>query len=75
MAKLKSHHVVANSDGGWDVKKGGGIRAIKHFATKQTAVAFGRQVSRNQRSELFIHGKNGGIQSRDSHGNDPRGRG
>ena len=27
----KSHHVVPNPDGGWDVKKGGAERASGHF--------------------------------------------
>ena len=34
MSKQKSHHVVPNSDGGWDVKKSGTERASKHFETK-----------------------------------------
>ena len=68
---MKTHHVVHNPNGGWDVKVGGGERAIKHFETKQPAVDFGRGVSQNQGSEFFIHGSDGRIQSRDSHGNDP----
>jgi hypothetical protein len=31
----KTHHVVPNPDGGWDVKKGGGERSIKHFDKKK----------------------------------------
>ena len=27
----KTHHVVPNKQSGWDVKKGGGQRTIKHF--------------------------------------------
>lgn len=68
---MKTHHVVPNPDRGWDVKVGGGEKSIKHFDTKQPAVDFGRGVSQNQKSELFIHGADGRIQSRDSHGNDP----
>lgn len=34
----KSHHVVPNPSGGWDVKRGGGERASGHFATKAQAV-------------------------------------
>ena len=67
----KSHHVVPNPDGGWDVKKGGANRASGHYETKAKAVADGRQISKNQRTEFFIHGKNGQIQQKDSHGNDP----
>ena len=44
---------------------------IKHTGTKAEAVNLAREISKNQNSELFIHGKNGQIQSRDSYGNDP----
>lgn len=67
----KTHHVVPDSDGGWNVKKGGADRASKHFDTKQKAVDWGRQVSRNQETEFLIHGKDGKIQQSDSHGGDP----
>ncbi|MEA1877659.1 MAG: DUF2188 domain-containing protein, partial [Bacteroidota bacterium] len=58
-------------DGGWDVKKGNADRASKHFDIKKDAVDWGRDVSRNQNSELLIHGKDGKIQQADSHGGDP----
>lgn len=67
----KTHHVVPNSGGGWDVKKGGGERAIKHFDNKHDAVDYGRDVSKNQESELVIHKKDGTIQNPDSHDGDP----
>ena len=67
----KTHHVVPKSTGGWDVKKGGGERAIKHFDNKKEAVDFAREVSINQRSELIIHKQDGTIQKADSHGGDP----
>lgn len=67
----KTHHVVPNSQGGWDVKKGGGSKSLKHFDKKNDAVNFGRIVSSNQKSEFIVHGKDGRIQKCDSHGNDP----
>lgn len=67
----KSHHVVPNPDGGWDVKRGGAQRASSHHETKEEAVKSGREVSRNQGTELRIHNKNGRIASSDSHGHDP----
>ena len=67
----KTHHVVPNSQGGWDVKKGGSEKASNHFDKKSDAVEKGREISKNQGSEFYIHGKNGKIQSKDSHGNDP----
>ena len=71
MSKKDSHHVVPNPDGGWDVKRSGSQRASSHSDRKQDAVDAGREISINQGTEFFIHGKDGEIQSRDSHGNDP----
>lgn len=71
MAKRGSHHVVPNSDGGWDIRKGGGQRSSGHFDTKQPAVDRAREISRNQNTELVIHNLSGKISQSDSHGNDP----
>lgn len=65
-----TRHVVPNKNGGWDSKKGGAERASKHFDTKKSAEDYSRKVSRNEGSELFVHGKDGKIQRKDSHGND-----
>ncbi|MFO7823973.1 MAG: DUF2188 domain-containing protein [Cyclobacterium sp.] len=67
----KTRHVVPNSDGGWDSKKGGAERASKHFDTKKEAEQYSRELSRKEKSELIIHKKDGTIQRADSHGNDP----
>ena len=67
----KTHHIVHNPDGGWDIKKGGGERSIKHFDRKSDAVDHGRDISRNQSTEFVIHGRDGRIQTSDSHGGDP----
>ena len=67
----KSHHVVPNPAGGWDVKRGGGERASAHFETKSQAIDRGREISRNQSSELRIHNRDGRIAQSDSHGKDP----
>jgi hypothetical protein len=68
----KSHHVVPAPEGGWNIKRGGSSRASAHTETKQQAVDLGREISRHQRTELVIHGKDGVIQQKDSHGHDPR---
>ena len=67
----KSHHLVPNPDGGWNIIKGGGQRASKHFDTKNEAEGWGRNVSRNQGTEFVIHNKDGKISQSDSHSNDP----
>ncbi len=71
MSKRKTHHVVPNSDDGWDVKRGSSERASKHFDTKKEAETWGREVSRNQNTEFIVHRKDGSIERTDSHGNDP----
>lgn len=68
----KTRHVVPNKDkGGWDSKKGGSERASKHFDTKKEAEDYSRDLARKEGSELTIHKKDGTIQRKDSHGNDP----
>ncbi len=67
----KSHHVVPNPNGGWDVKKGGASRASSHHNTKREAIDRGREISRNQSTEFRIHNQDGKIARSDSHGNDP----
>lgn len=65
------HHVVPNSNGGWDVVKPGAQRVSVHTDTKQDAIDQGRRISQNQGTEFIIHNKNGRISGADSHGNDP----
>ena len=67
----KTRHVVPNSGGGWDSKKGGANRASKHFDTKKEAEKYSRDLSRKEGSELIIHNQDGKISRADSHGNDP----
>jgi hypothetical protein len=67
----KTHHVIPAKDGGWSVKKGGAEKASKSFDIKKDAIDYAREVSKNQESELYIHKKDGTIQKKDSHGNDP----
>src|SRR5680860_1642837 len=69
--KSGSHRVVLNTDGGWDVKKDGAGRSSGHFDNKQDAVNAGRKISQNQGTEFYIHGKDGKIHRKGSHGNDP----
>ncbi len=72
---MKSHHVVHDPNGGWNVKESGVERGLKHFETKKEAEDYGRKISKEEKTELFIHGEDGKIQRRDSHGNDPKGGG
>ena len=66
-----THHIVPDPDGGWNVKRGGAQRSSGHYPTKDDAITAGRVISRNQGTELVIHGLDGKIQRSDSHGHDP----
>ncbi len=61
MSPRKSHHVVPNPAGGWDLKKGGSSRTIRHFERKEDEIDYTRNISQNQNTELVIHGRNGKI--------------
>jgi uncharacterized protein YdaT len=67
----KEHHVVPNEEKGWCVKTDNAKRASACFEKKQDAVDYAREVSKNQKTELVIHNKDGKIAKKDSHGNDP----
>lgn len=67
----KNQHVTPHPDGGWQVKGEGNQKATVKTDTKKEAMDVGREISKNQGSELVIHGKDGKIQSKDSHGKDP----
>lgn len=66
----KGQHVVPSSNG-WSVKKAGATRASSTHATQQEAVAAATRIARNQRTELYIHGRDGRIRERSSFGGDP----
>ncbi len=68
--KNNQHHVVPHKDG-WAIKKSGTSKASKVTSTKKEAEDLARKISINQGTELVIHRKDGTIQRKDSHGNDP----
>lgn len=67
---MSNQHVVPNGDI-WQVKTEGSTRATKNFGTQKEAIDYARDIARNQKSELVIHGRNGQIRDKDSYGNDP----
>lgn len=64
----KSQHVVPNN-GKWSVRKAGSSRATQTFSTQKEAEMAGRQIAKNQGTELYIHGEDGRIRDRSSYGN------
>ena len=55
----KDQHITPHPNGGWQVKGAGNSRATVHTNTQREAIDIGREISRNQKSELVIHGRNG----------------
>lgn len=70
MSKSKRIHIVPTEDG-WAVKRENSERASAKTDTKTEADKIAREMARNEKGELIIHGKNGQIQDSDSFGNDP----
>ncbi|MBL0208783.1 MAG: DUF2188 domain-containing protein [Propionivibrio sp.] len=70
MAAKRNQHVVPSGND-WAVRGAGSSRATEIVPTKVEAVSRAREISRNQGTELIVHGRDGKIQSRDSHGHDP----
>lgn len=67
----KSQHVVPKTEGGWSVRKTGASKATRTFDTQKEALNYARDLARKQSGEVYIHGKDGTVRSRDSYGSDP----
>jgi len=66
----KNQHVVPHGNQ-WQIKGDGNQKATGTFDTQREAEARAKEIAINQKSELFIHGKNGQIRAQNSYGNDP----
>lgn len=66
----RNQHVVPHEHG-WAVRGAGSQKASSVHRTQREAIDAGRETARNQNTELFVHGRDGRIRERDSHGNDP----
>jgi Uncharacterized protein conserved in bacteria (DUF2188) len=65
----RSNHVVPLASK-WAVKKSGSSKASKIFSSRDSAIIYGRELSKSEKTDLYIHKKNGMIQNRNSFGND-----
>lgn len=72
MANPSQVSVEPRPDGRWAVQKDGTKRASKLFDRKTDAVARARAQAKRERAELVVKDRDGAIQSKDSHGRDPR---
>jgi uncharacterized protein YdaT len=69
MAKEGQH--VVQAGGKWVVRKSGSARSTGTFDTQKEAVTRAREIAKNQKTEVYIHGRDGRIRQRDSYGSDP----
>lgn len=67
----KNQHVTSHSGGGFQVKGAGNSRATKIFNTQYEAISYGKEIAKNQQSELVVHNLQGKIRQKNSYGNDP----
>jgi len=67
----KNQHVTRRPDGNWQVIGENNKRATVITTTQKEAIQAARDIAMNQKSEVFIHGKDGKIRDKNSYGNDP----
>jgi hypothetical protein len=70
MAKKKPVHVTPREDGS-AVMREGNQRASSVHPTQKEVEKAGRQTARQDKTEFFLHNRQGEIRQRDSYGNDP----
>ena len=69
MTRKSNQHVVP-AKGGWAVKRAGSPKATKVFNTQEEAIEKGREIAKNQRTELLIHRRDGRIREKNTYGRD-----
>ena len=67
----KNQFVVKHADG-WAVKGSNNEKATRVVSTQSEAISIGKQIAKNQNSELTIQGRDGKFREKNSYGNDPR---
>lgn len=72
MASKSQVAVEPRPDGRWAVQTDSTQRAYRVKDNKAEAVAIARATAKRRGAELVIKDERGRIQSKDSHGNDPR---
>ncbi|MGB9364683.1 MAG: DUF2188 domain-containing protein [Xanthobacteraceae bacterium] len=66
----KGQHVVPNGDK-WSVRRTGAVRASGRYSTQREAVDKARTLAKSERTEVYIHGRDGRIRERVTYGSDP----
>lgn len=68
--KGKNQYVVKNGDS-WGIRGEGNERLTKSFDTQREAIDHGRDIARNQGSDIRIQGRDAKFREAWSYGNDP----
>lgn len=68
---MKMNQHVVKRENGWAVVGEGNSRDTSVHSTQSEAIERAREIARNNRSEVIIHGQDGKIRDKDSYGNDP----
>jgi uncharacterized protein YdaT len=67
---MANQHIVRRG-AQWAIRAENATRDTRVVEKQSEAIECGRQIARNQASELIIHRRDGRIRARDSYGNDP----
>lgn len=67
---LKAQHVLPTASG-WAVKRAGASKSSGIYGTQKDALKEATRIARNNKTEVYVHGKNGRIRERNSYGSDP----
>lgn len=67
---MSNKHVVPHKNG-WAVKSAGATKAGSVHSTQAQAIQAARKSAMSNKSEMFIHGRNGRIRERNTYGSDP----
>jgi Uncharacterized protein conserved in bacteria (DUF2188) len=63
-------HVVPGEKG-WTVLRAGASRVTSNHSTQEAAILAATRIAKNQKTELYIHGRDGRIREKTSYGRDP----
>jgi len=67
---IRALHVMSETGEGWAVRKMGYGRLTEHFASKQDALKFARNIGKRQKTNLIIHERDGRIINQRQSGRD-----
>ncbi len=67
MSKLSNHVVPSAEKNGWTIKKAGRTNTTSSFERKKDAIKYARELSKSEKTELYIHKRNGIVQTKYSY--------